>query len=125
MALLTLTEENFNQTIQDNEIVIIDFWAEWCGPCKTFAPIFEKTAEKYPDVTFAKLNTEEEQAIAGYFQIRSIPTTIILRDQIGVFQQAGALPEESLIDIIGQVQNLDMEMVRAEVAKQQQEAPQN
>jgi len=125
MALLTLTEENFNQTIQDNEIVIIDFWAEWCGPCKSFAPIFEKTAEKYPDVTFAKLNTEEEQAIAGYFQIRSIPTTIILRDQIGVFQQAGALPEESLIDIIGQVQNLDMEMVRAEVAKQQQEAPQN
>lgn len=125
MALITLTEENFNQVIQDNDIVIIDFWAEWCGPCKSFAPIFEKTAQKYPDIVFAKLNTEEEQAIAGYFQIRSIPTTIILREQIGVFQQAGALPEESLVDIIGQVQNLDMEMVRQEVAKQQQEAPQN
>ena len=119
MALITLTEENFEQTIQDNDIVIIDFWAEWCGPCKSFAPIFEKTAQQFPDITFAKLNTEEQQAIAGHFGIRSIPTTIILREQIGVFQQAGALPEEALIDIIGQVKDLDMDMVRKEVEKQQ------
>jgi thioredoxin 1 len=121
MALVTLTEENFNQTIEDNEIVIIDFWAPWCGPCLSFAPIFEKIAQNNPDITFAKVNTEEEQGLAGYFQIRSIPTTMILRDKIGIFQQAGVLPEEAFTDIIGQVKALDMEMVRKEAAQQSSE----
>ncbi|SMP87849.1 thioredoxin [Epsilonproteobacteria bacterium SCGC AD-311-C15] len=121
MALVTLTEENFNQTIEENEIVIIDFWAPWCGPCRSFAPIFEKIAQNNPDITFAKVNTEEEQGLAGYFQIRSIPTTMILRDQIGIFQQAGVLPEEAFIDIIGQVKALDMDMVRKEAEKQSSE----
>lgn len=89
MALMTLTADNFDQTITDHDIVIIDFWAPWCGPCRSFAPIFEKTAEKYPEIAFAKANTEEEQALAGHFQIRSIPTTMILRDKIIIFQQAG------------------------------------
>ena len=118
MALVTLTDENFNKTVEENGIVIIDFWAAWCGPCKSFAPIFEKTAEKYPDIAFAKLNTEEEQGVAGHFQIRSIPTTMILKEQIVVFQQAGALPESALIDIVGQVQALDMDTVRKEIEKQ-------
>jgi len=121
MALINLTADNFNDSVKDNEIVIIDFWAPWCGPCKSFAPIFEKTAENYPDITFAKVNTEEEQALSGHFQIRSIPTTMILKEEIIVFQQAGALPESGLIDIIGQVQELDMEMVRKEIAKQASE----
>ncbi|SMP88968.1 thioredoxin [Epsilonproteobacteria bacterium SCGC AD-308-P11] len=121
MALVTLNEENFNQTIEENEIVIIDFWAPWCGPCRSFAPIFEKIAQNNPDITFAKVNTEEEQGLAGYFQIRSIPTTMILRDQIGIFQQAGVLPEEAFIDIIGQVKALDMDMVRKEAEKQSSE----
>ncbi len=118
MALITLTDESFNKTVEENEIVIIDFWAAWCGPCKSFAPIFEKTAEKYPDVAFAKLNTEEQQGVASHFQIRSIPTTIILKEQVVVFQQAGVLPEPSLIDIVEQVQALDMDMVRKELEKQ-------
>ena len=119
MATTALNEENFEKTISENDIVIIDFWAPWCGPCKSFGPIFEKTSEKFPDIVFAKVNTEEEQNLAGYFQIRSIPTTIILREGIGVFQQAGALPEEALVDILGQVQALDMEAVRKEVEAQQ------
>jgi len=121
MALITLTEENFNQTIEDNDIVIIDFWAEWCGPCKSFGPIFAKIAEQNPDIAFAKVNTEEQQALAGSFGIRSIPTTVILREQIGIFQQPGVLPEESFNDIIKQVKELDMEMVRKEAEKQASE----
>ena len=118
MALVTLTKENFNQIIEENDIVIIDFWAPWCGPCKSFGPIFEKVAELYPDITFAKVNTEEQQELAGSFGIRSIPTTVILREKIGIFQESGALPEESLKDIIEQVKALDMDMVRQEVEKQ-------
>ena len=120
MATVDLTEANFNETIENNNIVIIDFWAPWCGPCKQFGPIYEKTSEQYPDVVFGKVNTEDEQAIAGSFQIRSIPTTIILRENIAVFQQPGVMPEEGLKDIIRQVQELDMDMVHKEVEKQQQ-----
>ncbi|SFZ97791.1 Thiosulfate sulfurtransferase, rhodanese [hydrothermal vent metagenome] len=124
MALLNLTEANFNENIKQNNIVILDFWAPWCGPCRSFAPIYEKTAEEYPDILFGKVNTEEEEALGGYFQIRSIPTIMIMREQIVVFNQAGALPEEALKDVIKQVQELDMDVVRSEIEKQQKEAEQ-
>jgi len=114
MATIALTEANFEQTVTENDIVIIDFWAPWCGPCKSFGPIFEKASEEFPDIVFGKVNTEEEQALAGHFQIRSIPTTFILRDNIIVFQQPGALPAEAIADLLGQVQALDMDMVRKE-----------
>jgi len=120
MALVNLTEANFNENVENNDIVIIDFWAPWCGPCRSFAPIYEKVAEEYPDILFGKVNTEEEQGLGGYFQIRSIPTIMILREKIGVFQQAGVIPEESLKDVIEQVKALDMDKVREEVEKQQQ-----
>lgn len=119
MALENLTAENFNEKVTSSDIVIIDFWAPWCGPCKQFGPIFEKVAGEYPDILFGKVNTEEEQALAGHFQVRSIPTTVVLRDNIGIFQQPGLLPEEALKDIIRQVQELDMDKVREEVEKQQ------
>lgn len=119
MALENLTAENFNEKVTSSDIVIIDFWAPWCGPCKQFGPIFEKVSGEYPDILFGKVNTEEEQALAGHFQVRSIPTTVVLRDNIGIFQQPGLLPEEALKDIIRQVQELDMDKVREEVEKQQ------
>jgi thioredoxin 1 len=122
MALVNLTEANFNEAVENNDIVILDFWAPWCGPCKQFGPIFEKVSEEYPDILFGKINTEEEQGLAGYFGIQSIPTVIVLREKIGIFQQPGMLPEEGLKDIIRQVQELDMDKVREEVAKQQQES---
>ena len=121
MATVALSEANFNETIENNSIVIIDFWAPWCGPCKQFGPIYEKVSEEYPDIVFGKVNTEEEQGLAGHFQIRSIPTTIILKENIAVFQQPGVVPEEGLKDVIRQVQELDMDMVRKEIEKQQAE----
>ena len=120
MATVNLSEANFSETIENNNIVIIDFWAPWCGPCKQFGPIYEKTSELYPDIVFGKVNTEDEEALAGQFQIRSIPTTIIIKENIAVFQQPGAIPEEGLKDVIRQVQELDMDMVRKEVDKQQE-----
>ena len=119
MAYIELTAENFNDTVEKNDIVILDFWAEWCGPCKQFGPVFEKVAEENPDIVFGKINTETEQALAGHFQIRSIPTLMILKEQIVVFNQAGALPDAGLNDLIGQVKELDMDMVRAEIEKEQ------
>ena len=121
MATVALSEANFNETIENNSIVIIDFWAPWCGPCKQFGPIYEKVSEEYSDIVFGKVNTEDEQGLAGHFQIRSIPTTIILKENIAVFQQAGVMPEEGLKDVIRQVQELDMDMVRKEIEKQQAE----
>ena len=121
MALENLTAANFEERVLASDIAILDFWAPWCGPCKQFAPIFEKVAAENPDILFGKVNTEEEQALAGHFQIRSIPTIMILREGIGVFQQAGMLPEEALKDLIEQVKKLDMDEVRKEVAKQQAE----
>ena len=122
MATIKLTKDNFNEIVESNDITIIDFWAEWCGPCKQFGPIFEKVSNEYEDIAFGKVNTEEEQELAGYFQIRSIPTTIIIREGIIVFSQPGLLPEEGLKDIISQVKALDMEQVKKEVEAQAQQA---
>jgi thioredoxin 1 len=119
MALVNLTAENFNDEVQKHQVAILDFWAPWCGPCKSFAPIFEKVAEEYPDVLFGKVNTEEEQGLAGHFQIRSIPTVMILKEGIGVFSQAGVIPEEGLKDLLTQVIALDMDKVRKEIAEQE------
>ena len=119
MALENLTAENFEEKVLNSDIAILDFWAPWCGPCRQFAPIFEKVAGENPDILFGKVNTEEEQALAGHFRIQSIPTIIILREGIGVFQQAGMLPEEALNDLIEQVKKLDMDEVRKEIEKQQ------
>ena len=118
MATTDLTQSNFEKTITDNDIVIIDFWAPWCAPCKNFGPIYETTSEKYSDVVFGKVNTEEEQGLAGSFQIRSIPTLMIFREQIVIFSQPGMMQGPQLEDIIGKVKELDMDMVREEVAKQ-------
>ncbi len=119
MAVINLTEANFNETTENNPIVIVDFWAPWCGPCVQFGPIFEETSNEYPDITFAKVNTEEEQGIAGHFNIQSIPTVMIIREGIIVFLQAGMLPKEALVDVINQVVALNMDEVRAEIAKQE------
>jgi len=119
MATSELTEDNFNDIVQNNAMVLVDFWADWCGPCKSFAPVFEAAAAKHPDVVFAKVNTEKQQALAGHFGIRSIPTLMIFRDQIIIFSQAGALPAAALDDIVGKAKALDMDIVRAEIAKQE------
>lgn len=118
MAAIELNKDNFHSTIDENDIVIVDFWATWCGPCKQFAPVFEAASELHADIVFGKVNTEEQQELAGDFQVRSIPTLMIFREQIGVFMQPGALPPQALEEVIGKVRELDMEFVRAEVAKQ-------
>ena len=116
MATVELTKDTFEEAILSNDTVLVDFWAEWCGPCRAFAPVFEKLSEEHPDIVFAKVDTEAEQELAGYFQIRSIPTLMAFRDNIGVFSQPGALPEKALADLIEQINGLDMDEVRREVA---------
>jgi len=120
VATIELTTAEFEKTVTENDIVLVDFWASWCGPCKMFSPIYEAASEKYPDVVFAKVNTEEEQALAGHFQVRSIPTLMIFREQIIIFSQAGALPASQLEEVIVKAKELDMNAVREEIAKQQQ-----
>lgn len=120
MAIVELTAENFNDVAEKNPILIIDFWAPWCGPCRQFAPIYEEVAGEYPDIAFGKVNTEEQQDIAGYFKIQSIPTVMIIREGVIVFAQPGMLPKEGLKDVIEQVTALDMDEVRAEIAKQEE-----
>ena len=115
MATIEITKDGFEGTIADNEIVFVDFWASWCGPCLSFAPIFEAAAEKHPEITFAKVNTEEEQELAGYFDIRSIPTLMVFRDQVMLFNQPGALPETGLASLIDQVVAVDMDDVRRQI----------
>ncbi|MCP5266757.1 MAG: thioredoxin [Burkholderiaceae bacterium] len=112
MAVQALTADAFDETITGNDIVVIDFWAPWCGPCKSFAPVFEAVADENPDVAFVKVNTDEEGALAQHFGIRSIPTMMIFREQVIVFQQPGALPRGAVTDIVEQVRKLDMAEVK-------------
>jgi thioredoxin 1 len=119
MATVTMHGSSFNEIIEENKLVIIDFWAEWCGPCRAYGPVFEGVSEEFPDVVFEKVDTEAEQALAGSFGIRSIPTTVAFKDGIGVFMQPGALPEEALRDLIAKLQSLDMDEVRAELEVQE------
>jgi thioredoxin 1 len=119
VAIVDLTKDDFEKTINDYPIVVIDFWAPWCGPCRGFAPVFEKSSEAHPDVVFAKINTDEQQELAGSFGIRSIPTLMVFRDKIILYQQAGALPGNALEQVITQAKSLDMAKVHQELAAQQ------
>lgn len=122
MASIELTEGIFQQTIDDNEIVFIDFWADWCAPCKAFAPVFEKISEEFPDIVFAKVDTEKEQNFAAAFGIRSIPTTVVFKAGVGVFMNPGAIPEAGLRDLVGKVVDLDMEQVMKEIEEQSKQS---
>ena len=121
MATIELTTENFQTTSMENEMVVIDFWAEWCGPCKMFGPTYEKVSENHEGVVFAKCNTESQQEIAGQFGIQSIPTLAIMRDEILLFSQSGAIPESALEDLVTQAKELDMAEVHTQIAEQKAE----
>ena len=119
MSTIEITQDNFESTINDNEIILLDFWADWCGPCKQFAPVFEQAAEANPDIVFGKIDTEAQQQLAGLFAITSIPTLVAFRQGIVVFAQPGALAAPQLEQVITAVKGLDMDEVRAELAKQE------
>ena len=121
MATVNLTQDTFSDTVNDNDIVIIDFWAEWCGPCKNFAPIYDEISEKHEDIVFAKVKTEEEQELGASFQIRSIPTLMIFREKIILFSQPGMMAGPQLDELIDKVKQLDMDKVRAEIAEQEKQ----
>jgi len=120
MAVIELTQANLEETINNNGTVVIDFWAPWCGPCRTFKPIFETASEKHTEAVFAACNTEEQSELAAMFQIRSIPTLVVFREGIGIFSQAGMLPAEALDELLDKVNGLDMTEVRSEIEKQKE-----
>ena len=119
MATVELTKENFEQVVTGNPMVVVDFWAPWCGPCKGFAPVFEGASDQHQDVVFGKVNTDDEQEIAGAFGIRSIPTLMVFREKVLLFQQAGALPASALQQVLEQAKALDMEQVHKEIAERE------
>jgi thioredoxin 1 len=119
MATMNLTKDSFQETIEKNGIVLVDWWAAWCGPCRAFGPVFERVSEKHPDAVFAKVDTEAEQELAGAFGIRSIPTLMIFRDKVLLYAEPGALPEEALEEIIAKVKALDMDDVRRRIAERE------
>lgn len=119
MATVELTADNFDEIIQGNNFVIVDFWATWCGPCQSFGPIYEQVSEAHEDIVFAKVNTEEQQELSAHFQVRSIPTLMIFRDQIVIYAQPGALQASQLEELIGRARELDMDEVRRQIAEQE------
>lgn len=118
MATVELTRDNFEETVTHNDLVVVDFWASWCGPCKSFAPVFEAASEKHGGIVFGKVNADEQQELAASFNIRSIPFVMLFREKVILYAQAGALPQEGLESVIRQARTLDMEQVRREIAEQ-------
>jgi thioredoxin len=125
MATMEVTADNFKETIENNDIVLVDYWADWCGPCKAFGPIFEEASNKHPDIAFGKCNTEHEMELAAAFQISSIPTLMVFKEGVLVFSQPGLLPEPALEELITKVKELDMDEVRQKIAEEEKKQSQN